>query len=953
MKIHIRLIIILSLIANDFYCQHDDTFGIISTLPLPNEYEEIIGTPINEIPFQVEILNNVGENKLCFIRKGGLTDSIINSKFYVHLFPKQKTENFIKCNFKPVFKQYLFKGEQYFVTYVVLPHTNIHKLNVGQYSYKGKGGKSWSFELTPSDSLSAAPIPLEEMKIIIDSLSFFKIKKKRSEALALGVLLTEDKDYVPVTILFQDKKLVGEIRLKGDWVDHLKGERKWSYKIKLKGGKTIKGMKKFAIHHPKARGYLNENLLHRAMKKQGLIGLRYDYLNVSLNVSNNSKGIFHQLGIYAIEEGFDKRLIENNNRREGLVLKFNEERLWKDRAQAYLIDAKDLTLRDPKLQGIGPIEAYSLKKILANKKLSEQFYLAKNMLEGYRQGKLSSIEIFDLKQIAMYTALANLFGATHGLISHNLRFYYNPITSLLEPISFDGGGGRPLKKIQPYFRMNKDSEFKKEFVKALKNVSSENFLNELLIENKDLFDRDLYWLSQEFPSKGLFNKETIVKNALIIRKYVFSSTPFNGHLLKMRNNKLNLKIKSLSNFDIEVVGLSYKKKIISLNEKEILLKVGDVQKYELMLNSNYDSLFNDKVFVFEKHIKKFKIAYRINGLDKIRYFEFYPYPDFDPNYENSSRIFKSSPLKDVNCLEINDGAKEIVFKKGNWVISEDIIIPKEYKVFAKGGVSIDLRNASKIISYSPMFFLGQKGDSIVIQSSDSTGQGVAVLNSEQKSVFKFVRFSNLSNPSSEKWNLSGAVNFYESEILMENVMFENNRCEDALNIIRSDFKLKGLVFQNIYSDAFDGDFVNGKLSGIVFNDIGNDAIDVSGSTIDVENVVISYSGDKGVSAGEGSKITGRNILIKESEIGVASKDFSFINIEHLVIENCKLGFTAFQKKPEFSSSSIIATKTKLHNVNTAYLIESGSELILNGKVATISENVLSKMYGELYGKSSK
>ena len=49
------------------------------------------------------------------------------------------------------------------------------------------------------------------------------------------------------------------------------------------------------------------------------------------------------LGIYALEEHFDKALIESNKFREGPILKFDESILWEKRAN---IIKKNLQIRD-------------------------------------------------------------------------------------------------------------------------------------------------------------------------------------------------------------------------------------------------------------------------------------------------------------------------------------------------------------------------------------------------------------------------------------------------------------------------------------------------------------------------------------------------------------------------------------------------------------------------------
>ena len=53
-----------------------------------------------------------------------------------------------------------------------------------------------------------------------------------------------------------------------------------------------------------------------------MLGLRYEFIQVSLNGRD--------LGIYALEEHFEKRLIEHGRRREGPIVRFNENAGWEE-----------------------------------------------------------------------------------------------------------------------------------------------------------------------------------------------------------------------------------------------------------------------------------------------------------------------------------------------------------------------------------------------------------------------------------------------------------------------------------------------------------------------------------------------------------------------------------------------------------------------------------------------
>ena len=161
------------------------------------------------------------------------------------------------------------------------------------------------------------------------------------------------------------------------------------------------------------------------------------------------------------------------------------------------------------------------------------------------------------------------------------------------------------------------------------------------------------------------------------------------------------------------------------------------------------------------------------------------------------------------------------------------------------------------------------------------------------------------------------------------------------------------MFENIYSDAFDGDFSDGYISNSSFINCENDAIDISGSNVIIDSVFIQNSGDKGISVGEGSILKATNITIIDSEIGVTSKDNSLLEIENIKIENTRLGFTAYQKKPEYGPGKIIVNKYKLSNVELSYLIENGSNMNANGKIIPTSNGKVEELlYGVVYGKRS-
>ncbi|MCK5063221.1 MAG: hypothetical protein KAR23_04775, partial [Candidatus Aenigmarchaeota archaeon] len=209
-----------------------------------------------------------------------------------------------------------------------------------------------------------------------------------------------------------------------------------------------------------------------------------------------------------------------------------------------------------------------------------------------------------------------------------------------------------------------------------------------------------------------------------------------------------------------------------------------------------------------------------------------------------------------------------------------------------------------------------------------------------------VYISNLSAPSQDGWKLSGAITVYESLIKINNCYFSNNReGDDMLDLVRTDYNITNSIFENILFDAIDDDFGKGTITQSSFVNIGNDALDFSGSVTNLSKIYINGTGDKGVSAGENSKIYIDHIEIENSQIAIASKDLSVIELDYVDIDSADIGLAAYQKKPEFGPSEIKVKNIYLINVTKERFIETASTLWIDDKMISGSE---ADAYGRLY-----
>ncbi|MBT8265600.1 MAG: right-handed parallel beta-helix repeat-containing protein [Bacteroidia bacterium] len=575
---------------------------------------------------------------------------------------------------------------------------------------------------------------------------------------------------------------------------------------------------------------------------------------------------------------------------------------------------------------------------------------AKSLFQQYIEKNIDFNAVFDVDKLAHFVSILNLF--TDECSNEKLLFIFNEETNRLEPFfHYDACVGKTSKYVD---RMpTQDPEFIQNAGSRLKAYANLDLKLELQ-EDESLINH-IKLINSYYPD-NIFNLDFLKVNQLKIKKNLEQSIAIKAELISMSDDRMTLSIENYSYYPVEIVGLNHerKKEIISLNPRRQILN-GDRDTITIDLPRSFENLFVSKKkkvtgFLVHKHMSELFITYRTFGSDEFQYQSIIPFQEKEMITKDIFRTKEA--INDHKEIVVNEINKTISFKKDSVTIASALIIPQNYKFLLRPGAQVNLVKGGKIISYAQIEFRGTKQNPIKIYSEDKKGEGLIVLSAKTKSTLNFVTFDGLTNPKHGAWNVTGAVSFYESPVQLSNVTITNNHCEDALNIIRTNFTMNQCTISDTQSDAFDGDFVNGEIINCTFRNLGNDAIDVSGSDITIKNVMVYNAGDKGLSAGEDSKMTIRNTKIFDSEIAVAGKDLSVVHIRNISIKNTKLAFTAFQKKPEFGPSSITVIDLELEDVETKYLIENTSRLMVEGKKIETSQNVKDRMYGVEFGVSS-
>lgn len=801
-------------------------------------------------------------------------------------------------------------------------------------------------------SFGASP---EHLRIDIKFEHLQKLRGQRDRALEAGSLFASSDDFVPATISYGDDETRVRLRLKGDGIQHVLSD-KWSFRVSVRGEKTLFGMKQFSLQHPGARNYIYEWLYHEALRREGVVSLRYKFLELSLNGKS--------LGVYAMEEHFEKRLVENNKRREGLIVRFDEDAMWReitDQFRPYWPAERGqsgsyLSAR---------VDAFQSSQLLSTAETAKRYAATVQLMEGFRTGTLATSDVFDVELLAKYFAIVDLMGAEHGSRWHNIRFYCNPITTRLEPVGFDGDGGHAITRLigtewedvrqaadasrrNESFRgrLFADPLLRRAYVTQLERVSDEAYVDDLLA---DLSEELAEWLAiiyREWPQAPFEPVDVLRKNQGYIRSMLQPAAVISAGLKSLEGDKVTIEVGNLQSLAVEVTGLVLPDEGGSL--APLMPSVIQGKWHGHTVNYQTVSFTLPKGLTWDHAIAlATRVAYRVDGAQAQRLELLTPF-SLSRSVSFQHDLLRSSPnIHRYEFAEVDRAARQITIKAGRWSIREDVIAPAGYTLVIAPGTTLDLTERAVLLSYAPLDWRGTAEQPIVITSSDGTGQGVVVMEAGDESKLAHVRFEHLKSPQRDAWSLTGSVTFFKSPLVADHCAFVANKSEDGLNVFATRFTLRHCLFELSESDAFDADFCQGTIEDTQFLNVKNDCIDVSGSVVTLRRILVDGSGDKAISSGEASNVTAEELDIRNAIIGLASKDNSELTVTGAKLLACKYPVAAFQKKPEFGPANINATNVEIIEAKEGSLVQVGSTVTLNGvRVPTRHLDILKILYAQ-------
>ena len=824
------------------------------------------------------------------------------------------------------------------------------------FSSLGNWIKSITFN--KNNSSIVLDIPLKSYDILLNT---------KTKALEHG-LLTDKGDFLKSSLRtsYSSSSTPIKLRLKGDWTDHLENG-KWSFRIKTRKNTYYQGMKVFSVQPPATRSYIYESYFHKFLQFEKLPYLRYKFVDLIINGKNK--------GIYAVEEGFSKELIENSRYRESVILRFSELNLWnrmllkKKQAKNQLdpLYHQNFAIGDASDFETASLKSFDHGNILEDTNLSRLYSKASTIFEQYASNKRDAIDTFEYKSWAKFFAITDILQTWHARRWHNMRFYFNPITGKFIPVGFDASFEERKEFIPSFLNTGdrlflfKDYKFAEEYVRQMSYLASKQNLDNFFSQNNSYFNEQISNLNSSFPFVSSLENRIRSSAQILLEAIQPPPDPFKvinySQARASTSNNLELGFISNHHLPLEVISVE-KDSTIWLPSKKNYLSApqtnpDEAGQYKKIVFTNENLTHNNENPVVNKDFQKLKINYKTLGSEKVVSQEFSVPTLYENTVSDTVQYAYRQELKNPypEIFKFNRAKGELSFYKKDVVIDSTVYVPRGFSIYIEPGTSITFRPGASFISYSPIDVRGEVSKRVIFKGTKNTS--ILILNANNQSTIKHADFYGFGTIDNSDEQVTSAVTFYDSPVNIYDSLFSDNSSEDALNLFRSDFVLDKVSFVNTESDALDVDFSKGKIHNSYFRNIGNDALDFSGSNIIVDGATIVNASDKVLSAGEESTVHAKNIFSSDSSVGITSKDSSRIFAKNITFDGVDVCLAVFNKKEFFKGGSIVIDE-KPSNCNVPYLVENSSSLSIEDQsIKSNSDDVESLMYGRKFGRATQ
>lgn len=766
-------------------------------------------------------------------------------------------------------------------------------------------------------SLDSRPLKLS---LDIEPEYYEKLQNVVDRSRERGVILPEGNDYVPARISSNGSQFKAKVRIKGKLTDHIEGD-KWSFRILARKGGAFNNMQRFSIQHPGTRNYLYEWLYHRMMGREGVIALRYGFVDVELNQE--------PLGIYAYEEHFGQELLENNNRVPGPIFRFDPGLYWIRR----LHEMDGLRFREAYADHHAAlIDAYDSGNIFSSEKKTAEFREALVLMNALRSGQLKASDVFDEGKIGLRHAVIDLIGGHHSMDWSDVKFYYDPVAKQVEPVAYESFSVRPLKQLAGSFRYSgkersrlelhdiyfNDELVFRNYISQLERLSSVDYLDGLFNDLSTEIDSVSAILFKEFPYKPL-DKELYYKNAAVIRATLDLPKGFHAFISKDGMDHPTIQMVPVADLPVEIHGFDYKGALIALDTSLIIPArkqghLGEIKSYRLNIA---DSVFSDH--------KNIRVVWSILGGSKKKKTDVLPL-DYPSHVEISgfNSFSASGDLSGVSDFYLEeDGHVYLEGEQG--MLNKDVTVHIGQSMVLRAGQQLKLSPGVTLRINGSMDWEGTTESPVKVQLGENSS--IVVFGKNGKKAMNNIR---LVQDQSGTSRMTPMVSVVRSNLKLTNVSLNGSLTSEPLVVANSEIKGSHVSISNGV-DLLRAYYSRIELTASTISNASDDGLVIHGGIVSIGNSEFANINGDGLKLNIQATATLTETTFKQCQIGIRLRNGSDLTLKQSSMKNCEIGVTAGGQNMIHGSNSVTMSGVEFIDVKESVSQSKGSKVSIDGR----------------------
>lgn len=761
----------------------------------------------------------------------------------------------------------------------------------------------------PSHFVQGAFSNPKRIELDIAELDYQRLAYEREVALDQGIWLPSEEDYVPVTLRYANQTLRGKARLKGDWPDHWYGE-KWSLRFKLDGDDHLEHMSEFALQAPRTRNYMAEWIFQQTMVREGLSGLSYGFVDVTINGK--------PMGTYAIEEAFDEGITWYNREPAGPLLRFTDTEYFESWATTRY------EMPDP--HRTETLDVFGVNT--ANPGYSENdARAALRLLEEWRNGEIATSDAFNVDRTARYFALSDLLGNTHGDFYHNMRFYYNPISARLEPVGHDPNAGEVIEEIKggttdPYLRLFfDDPQLTERYLAELERISADGYLEALFAELDPGIQENASFIYRDQPFYFL-DRRSYYANRDLIRNTLHPYRAINAYVTEPLSGVPTVELGTTQPLPVEVIALL-------AGGVRAVPEGGPVQLPGKVLNEpvQYETVaFTLPAGAAWNASTPLEVECRVLGATELRLESVVPTPRLPGAAEAGAFMRLPANTGSLPFTVTDDARRSVYLLPGSHRLAEPMIVPEGYTLRCGPNTSLDLVRNASIVARGPVEWVGTEESPVTVRSSDGTGGGMIVLSARNLSTLANARFEQLAPPGAAL-GAGAAITFLESPVSLDRVSMKGDRTAPLLRVVKSPFNMTGCSFTGGSDPAVSIEYSTGTIiETIVANGSG---LRISGSVVELERGRFKEIAGTAVLTERVSTLSGTGLTCTAAGTALESESGSTATVIGLTVRDADVAVRAGGATTGFEAGTARLSGVILSNVTTSYVQEGDGVIVVD------------------------